>query len=180
MEWSDISSAVAKYAPMVATTLSSPLGAAIGAGTIIANMFGVEATPDSVMDYITNNPEKAQEKISVFEMVKEQNRHDEHMAAIEFQNVDSARKNSQTINASPIDNAIKMKLVNTDMWVLYATLGAIIGAMFYDKPIDSGLIGLLGMVLGYAIKSLGEKCGFYFGTSLSSQKKDAVIAGKNN
>jgi len=140
---------------------------------------GVDATPDSVMDYIQHNPEKAKEKISVFEMVKERNRHEEQMSEIEFQNVDSARKNSATINASPVDNAIKMKLVNTDMWVLYASLAAIIGAMFYDKPIDSGLVGLLGMVLGYAIKSLGEKCGFYFGTSLSSQKKDVVIAEQN-
>lgn len=177
MEWSDIASAVSKYAPLVATTLSSPIGAAIGAGTIIANMFGVDSTPDSVMDYINNNPEKAQEKISVFEMIKERNRHEEQIKAIEFQNVDSARNNSATVNASPVDNQIKIILVVGQ----FIALGACI-LLFYmfREGLDQSVVVTLGALMGSLTTSIYSMVNFYWGTSFSSQKKDDVISGRNH
>jgi hypothetical protein len=177
MEWSDISSIVAKYAPLVATTLSSPLGAAIGAGTIIANMFGVDATPDSVMDYINNNPEKAQEKISVFEMIKERNRHEEQIKEIEFKNVENARNNSVNVNASPVDNNIKMILVIGQFIALGACI--LLFYMFRDG-MEQSLVVTIGALMGSLTTSIYSMVNYYWGTSFGSQKKDEVIASKRN
>jgi hypothetical protein len=179
MEWSDISSTISKYAPLVATTLSSPVGVAIGAGTIIANLFGVEEKPESIMDYIKNNPEKAQEKISIFEMIKEKNRHEETIDSLTLKSQQGAQSNSVNVNASPVDNVIKMRLVNSEICLLFLCVASLIGSMFYDKPIETGVLSILSMIVGYLLKSsIGEKDGYYWGTSFSSQKKDDVIAGK--
>ena len=175
MEWSDLTSTISKYAPLVATTLSSPLGAAIGAGTIIANLFGVEAKPESVMDYINKNPVKAQEKISVFEMIKEQNRHEENIKSIEFQNIDGARKNSENVNISPVDNKIKMILVVGQFTVL-TTLIALF--FFFKESMNQSVTITLGSVMGVIMANIASMINYYWGTSFSSQKKDDVIAGK--
>ncbi|MGN6347054.1 MAG: hypothetical protein ACTHME_05065 [Candidatus Nitrosocosmicus sp.] len=178
MNWSDIASTVGKYAPIVATSLSSPMGAAIGAGTLIANLFGVDETPESVMDYIKNNPDKAQEKLNILQMVQEQNRHEEAMADMSLQSILGAQKNSVNVNSSPVDNKIKMLLVICDIIAFFICVIAMIASMFYGKPIDAGILGIIGMIVGYLIKSFGEKDGFYWGTSFGSQKKDDIIANK--
>lgn len=183
MEWSDISSAVSKYAPLVATTLSSPIGAAIGAGTIIANMFGVAATPDSVMDYINNNPEKAQEKISMFEIIKERNRHEEQIKAIELQNIESARNNSKNVNESPVDNKIKIRALNFNMFMLTLFVGTFIFTIYwnlkYHALLDAGLSAMLGMGIGQFSAPIKDVMNYFFATSFSSKKKDDVIAESN-
>lgn len=177
MEWSDISSAVAKYAPLVATTLSSPVGAAIGAGTIIANLFGVDATPESVMDYIKENPQKAEDKLNALQIIQERNRHEEQIKAIEFQNVDSARKNSAPVNASPVDNQIKIMLVVGQ----FLALGACI-LLFYifRDGMDQSVVVTLGALMGSLTTSIYSMVNFYWGTSFSSQRKDDVISGRNH
>ncbi len=187
MNWSDISSVVSKFAPLAGAALSSPVGAAIGVGTIIANLFGVDAKPEKVLDYIKQNPEKAQERLQ-FEMannielqkialdaIEERNRHEEQDKAIEFQNVDSARKNSANVNASPVDNRIKMILVVGQFSVLIILISLFF--IFKDK-IDQSVTLTLGTVMGAIMASISSMVNFYWGTSFSSQKKDDVIANK--
>ncbi len=65
MNWSDVGSAIIKYAPLAGSALSSPVGAAIGVGTIIANLFGVDASPEKVLDAINANPQQAEERIKI-------------------------------------------------------------------------------------------------------------------
>ena len=97
MNWEDIGNAISKYAPLAAASLTSPIGAAIGAGTLIANLFGVKADPKSVMEYIENNPEKAQEKLQTLELLKENNRSKENIQLIESNDRDSARKRQEIV-----------------------------------------------------------------------------------
>ena len=177
MDWSDISSTISKYAPLVGESLSSPIVAAIGVGTLIANIFGVNADPESVIDYIKNNPEKAEEKLNILQMVQERNRHEEQMSSIEYQNVDSARKNSQNINVSPVDNRIKMILVLGQFSVLIILI-----ALFFvfKERIDQSVTLTLGTVMGAIMASISSMVNFYWGTSFSSQKKDDLIARKKN
>lgn len=193
MNWSDIGETISSYAPLAASALSSPVGAVLGVGTIIANLFGVKADPKSVSDYIKENPEKAEERLK-FEMannvelqiavqaLSERNRHEEQDKAIEFQNVDSARKNSPNVNASPVDNQIKMKALNFTMVMLFLSVGTFIFTIYwnvkYGKTIDAGLSAMLGMLIGQFSAPLKDVMNFFFGTSFSSQKKDEVIAGK--
>lgn len=109
MNWSDIGNTISKYAPLAGAALTSPVGAVIGVGTVISNLFGVKADPESVMDYIQQNPEKAQERLQ-YEMannielqnislnvLKENNRNTEQIISIDAQDRDSARKRQETI-----------------------------------------------------------------------------------
>ena len=187
MNWSDIGDTISKYAPLAASALSSPVGAALGVGTLIANLFGVNADPQSVSDYIKNNPEKAEERIKlemannielqniVLSTLQERNRHDEQIEAITYQNVDSARKNSQNINASPVDNNIKMILVYGQFFVLITLIGLF---FIFKERIDQSVTLTLGTVMGAIMSSIASMVNFYWGTSFSSQKKDDMIAGK--
>jgi len=187
MNWSDISSSVSKFAPLAGAALSSPLGAAIGVGTIIANLFGVDANPQKVFDYIKENPEKAEERLKfemsnnieleklVLDSLQERNRHMEEEKFIEFQNVDSARKNSENINGSPVDNNIKMILVIGQ----FAVLIILIALFFiFKETINQSVTLTLGTVMGAIMASIASMVNFYWGTSFSSQKKDEVISRK--
>lgn len=187
MNWSDISSTIGKFAPLAGAALSSPVGAAIGVGTIIANLFGVDAKPDKVLDYIKENPEKAEERLKfemgnnielqkiIFQTLQERNRHEEQDKAIEFQNVDSARKNSQFVNISPVDNKIKMILVIGQFSVLLILISLF---FVFKERIDQSVTLTLGTVMGALMASISSMVNFYWGTSFSSQKKDELIAVK--
>jgi hypothetical protein len=187
MDWSDIGSYVSKYAPLVGEALTSPVGAVLGVGTIIANLFGVKADPQSVMDYINGNPEKAEEKLK-FEManniefqkiisqrIQEKNRHEEESKSIELQNVISARNNSANINTSPVDNKIKMILVTGQFFALGA---CILIFYLFREGLDQSVVVTLGALMGSLMNSLGSMINFYWGTSFSSQKKDDFITGR--
>lgn len=187
MNWSDISSAVAKLSPFAGAALSGPVGMAIGVGGIIANLFGVEADPKKVIDYINGNPEKASERLQ-FEMannlelqklalaaVQEGNRHSEEVANIELQNVESARNNSANVNASPVDNQIKLTLVFGQIGILVLL---ILLFFIFKEKIDQSVSITIGTVAGAIMANLGSMINFYWGTSASSRQKDEVIAGK--
>lgn len=187
MNWSDIASAVSKIAPVAGAALSGPVGMAVGIGGIIANLFGVDADPQKVVDYINNNPEKATERLQ-FEMannlelqklslssIEERNRHSEQMSAIELQNVDSARNNSANVNASPVDNQIKLTLVYGQFTVLIVLVSLF---FIFKDNIDQSVTLTLGTVMGAVMASIASMVNFYWGTSFSSQKKDDLIAGK--
>ena len=55
MKWSDISSSIGKFAPMLGGALGGPAGAV--AGSALAKFLGVEDNPHEVIKHIENNPE---------------------------------------------------------------------------------------------------------------------------
>lgn len=63
MSWSDVGDAVKEYAPMVGIALSSPMGAAVAVGQLVANIFGTKADPQDVLNYINTDPQKASERL---------------------------------------------------------------------------------------------------------------------
>jgi len=192
MSWSDISEAIKEYAPLAASALTSPVGMVLGVGTVISKIFGVDADPKSVSDYINNNPEKAKEQLKnemanniefqnlVLASVSEKNRHDESMESISLQNVESARNNSKNVNDSPVDNKIKMISLNFNMFMLFLSVSVFIFTIYWDlkygKTIDAGLSAMLGMMIGQFSAPLKDVINYFFGTSLSSKRKDDTIS----
>ncbi len=59
MNWSDVGSKIAQYAPIAGAALSSPFGAVTAVGSLIASAFGVKSTPEDVAKFIDLNPERA-------------------------------------------------------------------------------------------------------------------------
>lgn len=180
MNWSDVGSSIIKYAPLAGAALSSPVGAAIGVGTIIANLFGVDAKPEKVLEAINANPEQAEERIKyemannlelqklVLESIKERNRHDEQDKAVELQNVEGARKNSPNVNASPVDNKIKMLLV---VGLMVFFLGALVLLAALHSSINEWVAVILGGVIGSLMTHIGSIINYYWGEAFSAKNK---------
>ena len=159
--------------------LSSPVGAVEAIGTVVASIFGVKANPDDVMGYLNANPEQAQDRIQhevgtnfdfqklCASKIQEQNRHEEEMASITISDTDSARKNSDNINKSPVDNKIKMIIVISQIFLFF--IFVIILAIYHDD-LSATLSGIVGTVLGMLLKSLTTIIDFYWGSSFEKSK----------
>lgn len=193
MNWSDVGSAVLKYAPLAGAALSSPIGAVAGLGAIVANAFGVKATPESVMDFINADPKKAEERLQ-FEMsnnvelqkialdiVKENNRSKENLLQIENdklkainQDTENARANSAVIATNPVYNFIMVLLV-VGAFTVVAYCLHLIGS----DEVSSTESPLISMIIGAFSTCLIGAFGFFFGSSLGSQLKDNVMKFAN-
>jgi hypothetical protein len=57
MNWEDVGSKIADMAPMLGTVLGGPVGS--GFGSIVANVFGTEDSPDAVMKALQTDPNAA-------------------------------------------------------------------------------------------------------------------------
>jgi hypothetical protein len=194
MNWSDVGSAILKYAPVAGAALTSPVGAVVGLGTMIANLFGSDATPEGVMEFIKSNPDRAAERLQ-FEMannlemqtlalniLQEKNRAKERNLEIENEklkaiNADTsdARANSVNIATNPVYNLIMVLLVLGAFTVVAYCLHLISSA-----DVSQTESPLISMIIGAFSTCLIGAFGFFFGSSLGSQLKDNVMrfAGK--
>ena len=173
MNWSDIGNAIVKYAPLSAGALSSPLGAAGAVGSVFSSLFGVEASPEKIMDAIKGDPKKAQELILgemqnnlalrelCLKTTQEENRHEEKIIDSEVQDRISSRFNSENINKSPVDNKIKMILVIGVFLIVFLCIGALVFADGINKDELPVLANLLNLVAGALIMMIS----FYWGAS---------------
>lgn len=187
MNWSDISGTVSKIAPIFGAALGGPVGAAVSLGGLVANIFGVDAKPEKVLEYINENQEKAADQLKAemannielqklsLSSIQETNRHSEQMSSIELKNVESARNNSEQINASPVDNQIKLLLVYGQFFVLIILISLF---FIFKESINQSVTLTLGTVMGAIMASIASMVNFYWGTSFSSQRKDDLIANK--
>lgn len=174
MNWLNVGEKIIKFAPLVGMALSSPVGAVEAIGTVVASILGVKSTPDEVMDYINTNPDKAQDRIThevgnnfdfqklCADKIHEQNRHEEEMASIAISDTDSARKNSENINKSPVDNDIKMIIVVSQILLFLVCVSVM--ALYHDN-LNATLAGIMGTILGMLLKSLTTIIDFYWGSS---------------
>lgn len=174
MNWADVGTAVAKYAPVVGMALSSPVGAVAAVGTVVANIFGVNANPDDVLGYINNNSEKAQERLQhelmnnidfqklCLDKIKEQNRHEEAEQDLIISDKQSARENSLNINKSPVDNYLKLILAIGSIAMFSF---CIISLIFFTNSLNQVTSAILGTILGILGKSITSMIDFYWGSS---------------
>lgn len=184
MSWSDVGDAVKEYAPLVGMALTSPIGAVAAVGKVVANIFGTKADPEDVLKFIANDPKRAEERLQheianniefqklCLQSKQEDNRHEEQIMAISASDTDSARKNSDNVNKSPVDNWIKMILTISEILLLAACIA---GFFIYHKDLDQGATMTLGTIIGLLINSLMSKDGFYWGSSYGSKMKDDFI-----
>ena len=57
LNWKDVGQAIGKAAPLLGGVLGGPVGAA--AGSLVASCLNVEATPQTIMDALNNDPDAA-------------------------------------------------------------------------------------------------------------------------
>lgn len=99
--------------------------------------------------------------------IQESNRHEEANTQLIVQDKDSARKNSDNINKSPVDNWIKMLVVISQL-VLFAFCLLI---LLTTPNLSATSSGMLGTVIGILGKSLSSLVDFYWGSAFIDPTK---------
>lgn len=164
MDWTDTLKSVA---PTVATALLGPLGGA--AVTAIGSIFGVDgATTDKIKKIITDGqmtPEQVSQ-LKALEMQYQDNEKERGFkyAELATDNTKDARQMQSTVR-SWIPGALAIGV----------TVGffGILAAMLYGVKVNDN--NALLILLGSLGTSWGAVINFYFGSSQSSQAKDATI-----
>lgn len=172
MNWLDV---VSKLAPTVASALGGPLaGAAV---TAIGELLGLsEPTQDKIKSVIENGQLTGQQ-ISDLRQLEMKYKNDEadrgfKYAELEFKDRASARDRDAEI--------VKAGKRNTRADVMFILAVAVICGLVYliwkDPNINEYMKGIVTLVLGRFLGYLDNIYSFEFGTTRSSQDKNATIS----
>jgi hypothetical protein len=175
MNWKDVGKTVTKTlgkaAPYLGTALGGPAGGVIG--TAIANILGVENTPDAVDAAISSNPEAAL-KLKEFYLKNEQ-----HIRDHAFRVLDAELKDVQNARGMQVE-ALKQEDKFSKRFLYYLTIYWSVATTFYIAFITFGTIPAdnvrfadtcLGFVLGTLIASIFQ---YFYGSTLSSRSKTGM------
>lgn len=170
MNWKDLGESLAKLGlPLLGAALPIPGGAAIG--TALASAIGADsANPDDILAKITASSD-AVLQARQFELT-----HQETMMQMQL-------KNEADMYASEVaDRASARALQATDKSLTLSVLAYIVVGSFI-MMVASTLLGyakvdsvLAGSLVGYLSAKAEQVIAFYFGSSRSSNAKDALLA----
>lgn len=155
MEWHDLSSIVGKAAPILGTLIAGPAGAAVGG--LVASALGIApATPDTVAQALTVNPDAAV-KLAEIEAKK----------SVELQSLliqgEQNRLANDTATIQAVNNTIQIE-AKADHWPTYTWrpfIGFMFGLyvaslfilpLFKIKPeiLTTDMVAAVGAILGVA------------------------------
>ena len=158
MNWSDVGKAVAGVAPLLGGVVGGPVGA--GVGSIIASVFGVDDSPESVMKAIKSDPD------AVIKLQEIQLTHKVKLEELALQTTQAELADKQ--NARKENKHSMMPAVLSG--VLSVVIVAIIYLLFYT-PVPEGSKDVLFVILGAVMKEWGGAMQYWFGTTRSSADK---------
>lgn len=174
MEWKDIAGAIGSAAPILGTLIGGPAGGAVGG--LIASALGTKPTPDDVAAAL-KDPDavfklrqlEAEKEVRLKELLVDQ-------AKAEM----AARAASEQTDANDRADArraqVQLHSRMPGVLAVVVTLGffGVVGLMLAGvwKPNDNNALLLL---LGSLGTSWGAIVNFYFGSSASSARKDALL-----
>lgn len=139
MDWSELGSQVADFAPALGSALGGP--AAGAAGSVIASMFGTEEDPDEISKAIQNDPEAAAK------LRKAELKHERDMARIEAER-ESKRESEVTARQAAVSETMQVGYKEGVLWrravgwslaiviplVVLGVLGITGAAIYLDRP----------------------------------------------
>lgn len=172
MDWKDIAAVVGRTAPTLGLALGGPAGAAIGA--LVSTALGAGNTPDEVAAAIAKDPNAAfklkelesEERVRLQEIALE-------TAKAELADVQSARARDVELMKAGKQN------IRADVMVIGVTVGllaCLFALAFYKDKIPPEAVGIISTIAGIFGACLKDAFTFEFGSSRSSQTKDATIA----
>jgi hypothetical protein len=175
MDWKDIGNTVAKFAPMIASGLGSPL-----AGTAIAALEGVfgiqtgETTKDKQDALVAALSGATPDQLLALKKAEQD--YAAKMAELGFKNV----ADLEQIAANDRDSARKREDTVKD-WtprilaymIVTAFVGVIVGVLAGWGKVDTVLAGTL---VGYLSAKAEQVVAYYFGSSVGSKDKTDLLA----
>jgi hypothetical protein len=174
MDWKDVGTALGKTAPLLATILGGPAGAAVSAaGALVAAALNTEATPDAVTAALSADPAalakvrevESAERVSLQQIALEQTK-------AELADAANARARDIAFLQAGKRNTRADLMVLMDVVGLVACL--IVLCLYRDR-IPSEAVALIGTIASFFGLSLRDAHNFEFSSSRSSQAKDATI-----
>lgn len=171
MNWSDVAGAVGKAAPVLGTILGGPAGGAVGG--LIAAALGTTASPDAVAAAVANDPEAA---------VKLREIETTHAAKLQEIQLETTRAELADVASARMRDVELAKLgrhnTRADVMVALAALGLIACLAvlcLYRSTVPPEAVGIISTIAGMFGGCLTTAFQFEFGSSRSSQVKDATI-----
>jgi uncharacterized protein YacL len=170
MNWSEISSAVGKDAPLLGTVLAGRAGGAVG--PLVAAALGTEATPEAVSAVLAS-PEAAVRlrRIETAHRAKLQEIQLEQTRA-ELADVADARARDVALVQAGRNNRRADVMVLIDAVGLIACLVVLV---LFRSALPEGAATLISTIASIFGLCLRDAHSFEFGSSRSSQVKDATI-----
>jgi hypothetical protein len=171
MNWQDIAAIVGKTAPLLGGVLGGPAGAAIG--SIVAAALGTENSPDAVAAAL-GDPDAAL-KLRAIETAHEAElqRISLELARAEIADVADARARDVELAKLGKSNTRSTVMVISAALGLFACLLTLI---VYRDKIPPEAVGIISVIAGQFGACLNSAFQFEFGSSRSSQVKDATIS----
>jgi hypothetical protein len=171
MTWSEIAAIVGKTAPLLGGVLGGPAGAAIG--SIVAAALGTENSPDAVAAALAGDPDAAL-KLRAIETSHEAElqRISLELARAEIADVADARARDVELAKLGKSNTRSTVMVISAALGLFACLLTLI---VYRDKIPPEAVGIISVIAGQFGACLNSAFQFEFGSSRSSQVKDATI-----
>ncbi|WP_275098066.1 3TM-type holin [Sedimenticola hydrogenitrophicus] len=175
MDWSDISGAIAKAAPLVSTLLLGPAGAGVGA--LVASALGTEANPAAVATALQDPA--SLERIRQMEL---DNKADLTRMHLEAETARLAEVNqTMRAEAASIDPYVRRwrptyGYLTALAWFVQMTgFTFILGLVAYQHPADlAAVVGALGSVLA-ALLGLWGIALAVLGVNVTSRSKDKQV-----
>ena len=172
MNWKDVGMVAAKAAPILGAALGGPVGAVAGAaGTLLASVLGVEATPEAVLGKLAD-PQSA---VMLQELeLRRQDRllsWQEEQLAAELADTKNAR--AREVALAGIGHAASYATSLVALVVVVGFFWMLAGVM-EQKEVNEPTLLLLG-ALGTAF---GSVVNYYLGSSLGSFRKNNLLESR--
>jgi len=181
MDWKEVASSILNSAPLVGGALGGPAGAAAGTAVkLLAGLFGIKSEdpkPEEIAAAISKDPEAILKlKQAEYQLTLEMRRIDKDELLAAIADVGSARTRQ-------IEHEKATGKTDINLYILaWTIIGGFLGLTcmllyfaYHGKSIEDSS-GVLYMLLGTLSTSFGMVVGYFFGTSLSSRRKDALLA----
>jgi len=162
MNWKDIQSVVGKAAPFIGTALGGPAGGAMG--SMLANVLGVEPSPQAISEELRNNPE-ALIKLKQFELENEQ-----QIREMAFKTLDVELKDKQSAR-----EAHKESIMPSVICVALTAMVLLGGYAIFMTEIPSANETLANLLFGALIAKWGDSIAYWVGTTRSSSDKSKLL-----
>jgi hypothetical protein len=184
--WGDVAATVAKVAPILGNILpgiGTVAGLGVGAAaSILASALGTDASPDSVMSALKNDPE-ALAKVRQAELDNQTalakiaaDREGAQLAAQLAQNQADAADRASARNLAIEDkDHTARNLAYLYTFGLFVVIGAHLLMLVLKTPIDPVVLGLISTLEGVLISMVLGSKEFFFGSSSSAVKQQTAI-----
>lgn len=173
MEWKDVGKTVASIAPVLGTVLGGPVGLIAGAaGSLIANVLGVESDPKAVQAAVAADPE------AIVKLKQIEADHQSRLLDWQAQQIQADLENVKSAR----DREVKMVQAGAVIasWLPPALISTIVSLGFFvvlykylEAPNDMGDGAML--LLGTLAAAFSAVVNYYLGSSLGSAQKTNLM-----